>query len=622
MKRGFFQILVIYLLSLPLNQVYSANISWKFGVSGDWNVSTNWTGDVVPGAGDYAIINAGAVAVTVNSIETLQGVRIINATVTVTGTGELNLTQGTSFPGIWHQGTLINNGTINIGAITNHPGIQCEGTITNGGTIKINNVTNQGINLISGSITNNGFLDIDNTSSPTNGTALVLNDNFTNTGTINIGASGNINTYGIGLVSGKTLNNSGVINIDNTSSNGINNSGTMNNMALGVINIGFNTLVDGRGVNNSSTFTNNGEVSISNITYEAIYANLGSTFTNYGSLTLNGGGSSSMWAITGNGGTVVNETTGVLKSIEDIVGGDFTNKGTLAPGSSPGRLNIRNIYNSGAGAKYLAELGGTTVDTQYDRLHFYNSVAANFDISSTDLEVQLINSFSPGIGDAFDIMTSQFGVTGQFSNPVLPAAIPANSEWVLDYTTDPNRLTLRLVSTLPIKLVNFNAKGMTDKIMLEWQTALEVNNLGFEIQRSIDGTSWSKIGFIEGQINSTKLNDYSYFDYHPAKGNNLYRLQQIDADGKSSFSNTVNVFFGDESTVIRLSPNPVNAILHLQSDVSGQTKTISIFNTAGKKVMNLSTNKDVIHLESLVPGIYFINIIGDNINETQKIIKN
>jgi hypothetical protein len=94
---------------------------------------------------------------------------------------------------------------------------------------------------------------------------------------------------------------------------------------------------------------------------------------------------------------------------------------------------------------------------------------------------------------------------------------------------------------LPVELINF--KGICDSlgIYLYWQTASEVNNYGFYLEKSIDAEHWSTVTFIPGNGNSNAIINYSASDFNPSSNNNYYRLKQIDYDGVVTYSHIITV---------------------------------------------------------------------------------
>ena len=133
---------------------------------------------------------------------------------------------------------------------------------------------------------------------------------------------------------------------------------------------------------------------------------------------------------------------------------------------------------------------------------------------------------------------------------------------------------------LPVSLIGFTARQENNHTLLQWKTTSEVNNKGFEIQRSNDGINWNKVGFVNGAVNSTVEKNYRFQDADPLPGKNFYRLVQYDLDGKTTYSSVVNVdifkvgyyTLGNNPGIgiFRLSINSTNGATILVSDMTGK----------------------------------------------------
>jgi hypothetical protein len=96
--------------------------------------------------------------------------------------------------------------------------------------------------------------------------------------------------------------------------------------------------------------------------------------------------------------------------------------------------------------------------------------------------------------------------------------------------------------TLPVELVYFRAFAVSDTIWLQWGTATETNNYGFSVQRSNIDKQFEELGFVPGNVNSFSPKHYEFWDMTiPKKDKYFYRLQQIDIDGKTEYSDTIMV---------------------------------------------------------------------------------
>ncbi|MBK7869016.1 MAG: hypothetical protein IPJ75_19575 [Ignavibacteriales bacterium] len=94
---------------------------------------------------------------------------------------------------------------------------------------------------------------------------------------------------------------------------------------------------------------------------------------------------------------------------------------------------------------------------------------------------------------------------------------------------------------LPVELVSFTASVKNNTVNLNWETATEVDNYGFQIERKDKNSDWTKIGFIEGHFTSNSPKYYSFSDKPTGSSKYSYRLKQIDNDGKFEYSGIVEV---------------------------------------------------------------------------------
>ncbi|NRA10744.1 MAG: hypothetical protein HRT57_02165 [Crocinitomicaceae bacterium] len=113
------------------------------------------------------------------------------------------------------------------------------------------------------------------------------------------------------------------------------------------------------------------------------------------------------------------------------------------------------------------------------------------------------------------------------------------------------------VSSLPIELLGFYALNEERSVHTEWQTASEINNDFFTVERSADVKIWTVIGTVNGAGNSHDILDYSFRDNVPLNNLSYYRLKQTDYDNKISYSSVRSVFRDlEEGAEVRVFPNP------------------------------------------------------------------
>lgn len=127
----------------------------------------------------------------------------------------------------------------------------------------------------------------------------------------------------------------------------------------------------------------------------------------------------------------------------------------------------------------------------------------------------------------------------------------------ISFSTDLVTLGEQLDNALPVKLVFFKGVIEDSKVKLIWQTVSELNNSHFEIERSIDGTNFEKIGKVAGNGTSSSVINYVFRDNQVNYGLIYYRLKQVDFDGKYEYSPIIAVVNNAKSTFeVRLFPNP------------------------------------------------------------------
>ena len=197
---------------------------------------------------------------------------------------------------------------------------------------------------------------------------------------------------------------------------------------------------------------------------------------------------------------------------------------------------------------------------------------------------------------------------------------------------------VQISGSLPVTLLEFTGKKTSPQPLsggegqylsanlLQWRTATEQNNRGFELQRSVNGIEFSTVSFVPSKANrgnSTNELSYTYTDRSPfAIHNCYYRLKQIDYDGKFTYSNIV--FIQGEGvtqlSIASLYPNPTNERLNLliTSPNSDKQVTLLVADIAGKVVkqqtlqLQKGSNNQVVDVAGLAKGIYLIKLVCAN----------
>ncbi|MDP4197559.1 MAG: T9SS type A sorting domain-containing protein [Bacteroidota bacterium] len=187
--------------------------------------------------------------------------------------------------------------------------------------------------------------------------------------------------------------------------------------------------------------------------------------------------------------------------------------------------------------------------------------------------------------------------------------------------------------TLPVELTSFTAALKSNRIKLDWATATEVNNHGFEIQRKAPNaasgnSNWEKIDFVEGYGNSNSTKEYSFTDNKlTLAGTYSYRLKQMDNDGKFEYSKEVNVkFAGFSASLNQNYPNPFNPTTSISYTIPNSNfVTLKVYNMIGQEVRTLvsSFQESGEHsvefsASDLNSGIYIYRLQAGNFTSVRK----
>lgn len=184
-------------------------------------------------------------------------------------------------------------------------------------------------------------------------------------------------------------------------------------------------------------------------------------------------------------------------------------------------------------------------------------------------------------------------------------------------------------TSLPIQLSFFKGECKNGVTQLNWQTATELNNAFFSIEKSSDGTNWVSIATINAVGNSNTAKNYQYTDKSAVAGN-LYRLKQTDLDGSYTYAATINITCKKEGkTLFTITPNPViNTMkLSLSGLVDKGAYSITIYDVSGKivfsknQLIQTETHNEFVSLDHLSRGTYLVKIISANETFQSKIIK-
>lgn len=202
-----------------------------------------------------------------------------------------------------------------------------------------------------------------------------------------------------------------------------------------------------------------------------------------------------------------------------------------------------------------------------------------------------------------------------------------------DQFVDDGTASIALGSPTPVKMSSFTVKKESNDAVLRWTTVSETKNDHFDIERSVDGINFTKMGTVAGNGTTVLTKNYTYPDALANVASKIlyYRLRIVDMDGKSTFSTVVALRLDGSIAVSSLTvyPNPFTSNIKLQlRSAKEENSTIRFINARGQEVLKrnvtLMPGDNIVvvgDLQTVAPGLYIMELRTGNDVITQRIIK-
>ena len=307
-------------------------------------------------------------------------------------------------------------------------------------------------------------------------------------------------------------------------------------------------------------------------------------------------------------------------------------------GKSPGDLKLfRSVANNSPGSELItiAVQTGSGFSTVYV-IDQNRQIVQQIDFNSI-IEVKVTDLENDGY---LDIISTSKNSSGTYSINVISDFYqydPNKIEWPLykhDISMSSNYNYQEAI--VPVEIQSFIINVYENAIVLNWATATETNNSGFEVERLQDSNieklkDWESIGFVPGFGTTTEPKAYSFIDEDITTGTYKYRLKQIDFDGSFEYSNEIEVavdFTPKEFVLYQNYPNPFNpkTVISYQLPVTSNV-TLKVYDVLGNEVTTLVNEEKqpgVYEVEfdasSLASGMYLYKLQAGDFVQTRKMI--
>ncbi len=271
----------------------------------------------------------------------------------------------------------------------------------------------------------------------------------------------------------------------------------------------------------------------------------------------------------------------------------------------------------------------------------YNVSVPSVKLYDTDVTFSYTISPTPAAGD-INISFPNGNTISTFPDTIPMKVTTSGNVSVGTYTitvvgngpngTPVHKRTVSLVvgMVIPVELTAFSAAVNKNDVVLNWTTATELNNLGFEIQRKDKEGKFESLDFINGKGTTTEINEYSFVDSKVDAGNYTYRLMQKDFDGTFAYSQEVEVEISLplEYSLEQNYPNPFNPTTTISYSIpSDNFVTIKLYDVLGNEVITLVNEQKqagrydmLFNASNIASGVYYYQINSGTFAQTRKLM--
>ena len=277
----------------------------------------------------------------------------------------------------------------------------------------------------------------------------------------------------------------------------------------------------------------------------------------------------------------------VATSIQQTSGGSYIVSGTTNSGDG----DVINNHRAGVFDSWIIKLSDT------GGIEWQKCLGG----TSTDVGMNIVQTADGGYITA--VQTNS--VDGDLADS---AGGRLNGLWIVKLGNNP----------LPLTLTGFTAFKQNETVLLGWQTSMEINTKGFEVERSQNAVDFEVVAIVPAAGNSVGIKNYAYTDLKPFYGINYYRLKQSDMNGNVVFSKTASVNFSKKGAVVY--PNPAGSSVTVIP--VEKLRSITIFNSSGKMIRSIQPHAgNQYNIADLPTGFYLFKLLYQTNTEVIKFSK-
>jgi hypothetical protein len=300
---------------------------------------------------------------------------------------------------------------------------------------------------------------------------------------------------------------------------------------------------------------------------------------------------------------------------------DINSAGTVFTITSPTYQSTPLQTYVGYGFELSGQVAVSTVDVYVQFIDNDNTVTTVFDSQIIPVYTGAGGNTVAAICDSFLLARATGFTAGEsyrFVFQITSATSSNNNQCIVfdDFRTTGGPAA----APLPVSFIGFGAKKLDAGIQLIWNVAGERDVVSYQVEKSIDGRDFIKLGDVAANNSTT----YSFVDRQPAKGLAFYRIKETEADGKFKYSTIVRLDL-DISFGLRAFPSPARDLVTIEHGVTSNGR-LSITATDGRVIRQIDIKPDlsqtVINISNLKAGLYIVRFVnGKGQTETTKLIK-